>query len=1595
MRPSTFFLPVLAAIACAATLTAADAPQYRGGANHSGAYSESLDLSAGGSALTLAFSMSTGTSQVLTDPLVVDGRIIVANMAGEVICLELSGGAPVWTRSMGSEIRATPAVDSGRVFVSTTGGVLSALSLDDGLVLWTVNHGGQTYAAPAVSGGKVVVAHGFGNNHITAYWAHSGAISWTRQMDRFSQSSPAIYGDKVVVASPNGLIQALSLADGSDLWPQPVETAGIFYGSAPCVVQDPDSTNIYVFANPGDDEYITGSTVTGYRGYVTYRVNLDTGEYSRILPGSATSHALTRRGLRNSTPEAPEQPNMWTGCPDELRKELSSLSHLDSMIEVIGMYESMYGLDLSRLKQGLRDHAARDAAWKAEEAAQIASGTRTAKAPKNAIPLPASSLSTTWPSSFQVKPAPAAYLARGTGRFLAVMMREIPSTTREPRAILFSLNPAMNGQVRWTYATDQLPSPATPQSPAAVLVPKATDPNGAYLMAPLGHSVGIFDAAGSNLPLTQIDMTAPVYAAPVVANGRVVVIDTAGFLKVFTGTNAAPSVPVVTAPAQNANLMTLPNPAAVWDAASDDSTPAGSLVYVIRYAIDAPFSTGYQEVTLAAGQTSYHWDGLAADSMVTFAVRAVDGQGAASAFSAPRSFSHQLDTTAPSAPGAPAVGQGALALAVSFAPSASPDVTNYRVTVTNTQTSDSFIVNLGTLTTVLINGALPSTPLVAGVTYSVSVVAQDRRGNTSAAASSTGIPLQASGVDLVPPAVVSAVLHDSNGNGAIETVTLTFSEAISFNPGDLNVSGFSLNGLVAVSNLPASEPNVLTLNFGAGVQGTGMMELTFDPVFGSVKDLAGHPLAAIGAGDLAETDLARPVMMLNTLSVNDTDGNGTPDRITVGFSEAMDPAFLNLADVALLADSAGTPLVATAIVLLPTGTALDITLNGLVGVMGVPSLAFADSGAGTFLRDLSGNIFAGEYFNLSPVITVTPAPGERELPPGFVRLDATQSTDPDAAGDAVLSFDWRLVGQPFGADATFRGTNDTVISGSGHGAVSLLAVTPGMYTVMLTVSDPLGGMANETLVITILNVAPIADAGPDFAVAASTGQFTLDGRRSADPNSHAGRNDIGLQSWIVISAPAGANPVFVNPTALETAVQTTGLPAGTYRFRLTVFDNANLSGTDDVTVRLHDGSNLPPAADAGPDRRVALGQAIRLDGRFSRDDSPLTHTWSQVSGPAVTIGNPNQARLTVVPLAAGVSVFRLTVSDGQFESTDEVVIDVVDPLAPGTMPQPAVTAPSSVKAGDDFTVDASAALAFPGVPSSAALLVNMVQVSGPTLHLLSGGTGPLRSFAATMPGMVELSVTLTDGQRTSAPARVRIHVRAANNAPTELMFNQLAANAGTGFTFDFSGSVDSDGDPFTVSVIQTGGPVAAELTSSDGLSFAFSPQLSGTYSFEAVAYDGVQFSAPYSFTVVHAPAGSGMPAAVPSLMSLSANGVAATLTASNVTDPDGDTVGFLWVQTAGPSAVIADEQSKTTAVDLIPGAASYAFDLFVDDGTHQTKAGTVTFSTNAGPGPAPGGEGGGGCAAIAGSGRVWMPLAAAALAMLGLLAIRRRRVTGA
>ncbi len=97
--------------------------------------------------------------------------------------------------------------------------------------------------------------------------------------------------------------------------------------------------------------------------------------------------------------------------------------------------------------------------------------------------------------------------------------------------------------------------------------------------------------------------------------------------------------------------------------------------------------------------------------------------------------------------------------------------------------------------------------------------------------------------------------------------------------------------------------------------------------------------------------------------------------------------------------------------------------------------------------------------------------------------------------------------------------------------------------------------------------------------------------------------------------------------------------------------------------------NQPPSVSAGSDQSTQVGVSFNLSGSVADDGQPsgsLLSNWSVVSGPgAVSFGNAASPTSLVTFSAAGTYVLRLTASDGDLSSSDDVTFVVAAASSPG------------------------------------------------------------------------------------------------------------------------------------------------------------------------------------------------------------------------------------------------------------------------------------------------------------------------------------------
>lgn len=181
------------------------------------------------------------------------------------------------------------------------------------------------------------------------------------------------------------------------------------------------------------------------------------------------------------------------------------------------------------------------------------------------------------------------------------------------------------------------------------------------------------------------------------------------------------------------------------------------------------------------------------------------------------------------------------------------------------------------------SGALPTVTYAAGTLTDLADNALANNGPTAS-------------TDLAKPVITVANWLDSDTNGNIDRVTLTFSEQVDI--ADAGAGGDGLDSIVisdgstlAIDSAAyaASDTTTLTLNFA---DHTGTASSSLSVTYSTAGDDAitdnatGTPNEILN-GDVAElyTDGALPVFLSSTTA--DLDGNGTVDQVTIIYSEPV------------------------------------------------------------------------------------------------------------------------------------------------------------------------------------------------------------------------------------------------------------------------------------------------------------------------------------------------------------------------------------------------------------------------------------------------------------------------------------------------------------------------------------------------------------------------------------------------------------------------------------------------------------------------------------------------------------------------------------
>jgi len=296
---------------------------------------------------------------------------------------------------------------------------------------------------------------------------------------------------------------------------------------------------------------------------------------------------------------------------------------------------------------------------------------------------------------------------------------------------------------------------------------------------------------------------------------------------------------------------------------------------------------------------------------------------------------------------------------------------------------------------------------------------------------------------------------------------------------------------------------------------------------------------------------------------------------------------------------------------------------------------------------------------------------------------------------------------------------------------------------------------NHSLFVTFerINRRPVPDAGPDQNVLSGS-VVRLSAANSTDPD-----DGIASYLWKQIDGPpvelaplTSATPGFVAPTV--------GINGASLSFQVTVTDLSGQKGSTTCIVNvLKPGGKIPPTANAGPDQHVTSGSEVTLDGSGSNDQGQgvLAYKWTQISGPALTIQDPqlSLAGFTAppVPLGGEQPFFRLMVRyPGGLRSTDTCIVNVTGTDSPPTAD--AGLDQDNIQFGEIVTLDGLASSDPEGVIDT----YRWRQVSGPPVTIVDPTAGQTTFTAPGTVGELVFELTVTDvvNQKAAKTCVVRV-----------------------------------------------------------------------------------------------------------------------------------------------------------------------------------------------------------------------------------------------
>jgi hypothetical protein len=570
----------------------------------------------------------------------------------------------------------------------------------------------------------------------------------------------------------------------------------------------------------------------------------------------------------------------------------------------------------------------------------------------------------------------------------------------------------------------------------------------------------------------------------------------------------------------------------------------------------------------------------------------------------------------------------------------------------------------------------------------------------------------------------------------------------------------------SASSDPDDDP--LTFNWSLTQRPAGSVATLSNPTNSTpslVPDKRGDYTAQLIVND-SEQDSTPDTVLIEVLNTPPVADAGPDQTVLAGDVPALDGSSSYDADsdpLSYLWTLTSKPVGSTAslsntIAVNPT---LAIDIKGTYTAQLVVNDGFADSAPDTVTLST---------VNTPPVADA--GPDQEGIVDDMITLDGSGSSDFD--GD-TLSYSWLLLSSPSESTAILSDTS--VVS------PTITVDLKGEYVVELTVNDGAEDSLSDTMMISVGNTAPLADAGADQLVRPGD-TATLDGSDSTDADG-----DALTYSWTITGQPAGSIATLSDLNAVMPTLLVDEL--GIYTIELVVNDSVTESLPDEVDLR---SVNVAPVADAGSDQSVLVGHRVQLDGSSSSDadGDALTYSWSIIDSPVGSVAVLSDAASAMPTLdidVFGSYTIELVVNDGiEGSEPDTVLLNAIN-----TLPVADAGSDQSVFVGETVVLDGSGSNDADGNPLTFSW--SLTQKPATSLAVLMDETTVSPLIVIDEQGIYVIQLIVNDGIKDSLPDTVLLIV--GNVRPIADAGPDQAVAVPTTVSLDGTGSSDADNDLLT------------------------------------------------------------------------------------------------------------------------------------------------------------------------------------------------------